>query len=130
MSGVRVKQALLVLVGLSLVLSSCFPAYRGAPIVEPLVIDDPRVALGQEVFFAVCHQCHPGGGTGIGLGITNKPLPDWVVRFQVRNGFGQMPAFSEEEISDEELDGLVAYLDEIRERLLESTEIEASEVEQ
>jgi mono/diheme cytochrome c family protein len=107
-----------VLAGLALVLSACGPAYRGAPILEPLETDDPKIALGQKVFFANCHQCHTGGGTAIGPAITNKPLPDWAIRFQVRHGVGQMPAFSEEEISDEELDALVAYLNELRERLL------------
>jgi len=37
-----------------------------------------------------------------------------------------MPAFSDEEISDEELHALVAYLNELRDRLLASTELETS----
>jgi mono/diheme cytochrome c family protein len=124
----KIPLALLLLGGLIVLLYGCAPAYRGAPILEPLVIDNPQIALGQQVFFSVCHQCHPGGATGLGLGITNKPLPDWAIRFQVRHGLGEMPAFSDEEISDEELHALVAYLNRLRERLLESTEVEASEV--
>lgn len=92
------------------------------PTPAPLDIDDPQVALGQEVFFANYHQCHTGGSKSLGLGIPNKPLPDWAIRFQVRNGIGQMPAFSEEEISDGELDALIAYLNALRERLLLSEE--------
>jgi mono/diheme cytochrome c family protein len=99
---------------------ACAPAYRGAPILEPLEINGPKLALGQKVFFAECHQCHPTGGKGVGLGITNKPLPDWAIRLQVRNGIGQMPAFSEEEISDEQLDALVAYLNVLRDHLVSS----------
>lgn len=114
--------AALGLVAVAAFTTACAPAYRGTPILEPLEIDDPQVALGQKVFFANCHQCHTGGAKAIGLGITGKPLPDWTIRFQVRNGIGQMPAFSEEEISDEELDGLVAYLNELRERLLSGGE--------
>lgn len=106
------------LLALALLIVACAPAYRGTPTLEPLEIDDPQVALGQKVFFANCHQCHTGGSKSLGLGITNKPLPDWAIRFQVRNGIGQMPAFSEEEISDAELDALVAYLNALRERLL------------
>ena len=121
-AGARLGGALAVCLSLLLGTVACAPAYRGTPTLEPLGIDDPQVALGQEVFFASCHQCHPGGGKGIGLGITNKPLPDWVIRLQVRNGIGQMPAFSEEEISDAELDALVAYLNALRERLLSSTD--------
>ena len=106
--------------GLALALWACAPAYRGTPVLEPLEIEDPEVLVGQRVFYAVCNQCHPGGGAGIGLALTTVPLPDWLVRFQVRNGIGQMPAFTEEEMSDEELDGVVAYLNELRERLVTS----------
>ena len=117
----------IVLLALGVGLWGCAPAYRGAPILEPLELENPQALLGQQVFFSVCHQCHPSGGTGIGLGITNKPLPDWLVRFQVRNGIGQMPAFTVEEISEEELDGLVIYINELRERLLSSTQVERPE---
>lgn len=103
--------------GLLILLYGCAPAYRGAPILGPLDTSAPEVALGERVFAANCNQCHPGGGRGIGLGITNKPLPDWVIRFQVRNGLGEMPAFSEAEISSGELDAIVAYTNALRERL-------------
>ena len=106
------------LLGLLTLLYGCAPAYRGAPILGPLESSNPQVAHGERVFAANCNQCHPTGGRGLGPGITNKPLPDWVVRFQVRNGLGEMPAFSEEEISSEELDAVVAYLNTLRERLV------------
>ena len=128
MNAVRLRRMVAAwggIAGLALLLWACAPAYRGAPILEPLELEDPQALLGQQVFFSVCHQCHPSGGAGIGLGITNKPLPDAVIRFQVRNGIGQMPAFSEDEIGEAELDGLIAYLNELRERVLESAEIEA-----
>ncbi|MEC9483715.1 MAG: cytochrome c [Halomonas sp.] len=110
------------LVALVLLVVACAPAYRGTPTLEPLDIEEPEVALGQEVFFANCHQCHTGGSKSLGLGITNKPLPDWAIRFQVRNGIGQMPAFSEDEISDNELNALIAYLNALRERLISGEE--------
>jgi mono/diheme cytochrome c family protein len=39
-----------------------------------------------------------------------EELPGGLIEFQVRNGLGVMPAFSEEQIGDAELDALVAYL--------------------
>lgn len=54
------------------------------------------------------------GGAGLGPAINNKPLPGWLIRFQVRHGFGAMPAFSEKEISDGELNDVVAYLKALR----------------
>ena len=62
---------------------------------------------------ARCHQCHPGGTAGLGPAINNAPLPGGLVKAQVRNGLGAMPGFSQEQISDEELDALVAYIDEL-----------------
>lgn len=99
--------------------AACAPVYDGEPILGPLDTSDPQVALGQVVFAAQCDQCHPNGTRGIGLGIVNKPLPGFVIWAQVRSGLGQMPAFSEAEISDRELAAIIAYVDALRERLLE-----------
>lgn len=101
------------LVALAL-LAACGPAYRGEPIYGPLNPADSKTALGEQVFYANCHQCHPGGAGGLGFGINDKPLPGGLIKFQVRNGLGVMPAFSEERISDEQLDALVAYLYALR----------------
>jgi hypothetical protein len=51
---------------------------------------------------------------GLAPGINHMPLPDFLVRFQVRNGLGAMPAFGPDQISDAELDALVTYLNELR----------------
>ncbi len=99
---------------LLLLFTACGPAYRGEPVYGPLLIDEPELALGQRVFMAHCHQCHPGGASGLGPGINDKPLPGWLIAFQVRNGLGVMPAFSPEEISDEELEALLRYLERLR----------------
>lgn len=93
-----------------LLLAACAPAYRGEPIVGPLDISNPQVALGERVFAANCNQCHPGGAQGVGLSLNDKPLPAGIIKFQVRNGLGVMPSFSRARISDEELDALTAYL--------------------
>ena len=92
----------------------CGPSRRGEPVTEPLQSDDPRVALGHRVFSQHCYQCHPGGAAGLGPAINNKPLPVGLMKTQVREGLGLMPAFSKEEISDEELDGVIRYLKALR----------------
>ena len=60
-----------------------------------------------------CHKCHPGGEKGLGFAI-NKPLPDFLIKAQVRAGAGAMPAFSKELLTGEDLDHVVAYIDLLR----------------
>lgn len=91
-------------------LASCGPAYRGEPLYGPLDTTDPQVALGEQLYNVNCQQCHPGGNRGLAFSINDKPLTAGMIKFQVRNGLGVMPSFSEERISDTELDALVSYL--------------------
>ncbi|MFN7143287.1 MAG: c-type cytochrome [Myxococcota bacterium] len=97
--------ALLLLLGCS--------ARRTEPIAGPLVLEG-EAARGEQVFMRACHSCHPFGEGGLGLAINNKPLPGFLLRAQVRVGFGTMPAFDEGRISREELDALVVYLKRLR----------------
>lgn len=92
--------------------SSCAPARRGEPLAAPLV--DSSLQRGQELFMRNCHKCHPGGEAGLGPSLNDKPLPRFLIRFQVRRGLGAMPDFSEEQISDEELEQLADFLAEYR----------------
>lgn len=114
-SARRMAVAATVAAALALV-AACAPTFRGGPILEGVAQVDPQVALGERVFAHACHACHPNALAGLGPGIVDKPIPSWLVRLQVRIGLGVMPAFSAEEIDDEELDALVAYLDALRER--------------
>src|SRR5688572_581576 len=41
-----------------------------------------------------CHQCHPFGQGGLGPALNDKPAPRFLVKTQVRLGFGTMPGFS------------------------------------
>jgi mono/diheme cytochrome c family protein len=100
---------------LALALTSCAPAYRGEPVSGSLDVSDPQVALGQQVFNKNCQQCHPKAAAGLAPGISGKPLPGSLIKFQVRRGLGSMPAFSEEQISEKELDAVVAYIQKLRE---------------
>jgi mono/diheme cytochrome c family protein len=65
---------------------------------------------GQRVFMRECNGCHPQGHGGLGPALNNKPVPGVAIKLQVRQGLGAMPAFSEKEISSQELDALVAFI--------------------
>lgn len=94
-------------------LLGCATGRHRAPFAEPPA-DDPRLVLGERVFDAHCHTCHPGGEAGIGLSLTRTAYPGWVIRFQVRTGVGEMPRFPEDVIPDDELDAVVAYIKWLR----------------
>jgi mono/diheme cytochrome c family protein len=91
-------------------MASCGTARRGAPIIGERHPADARLALGEQVFDRKCSQCHPGGEAGLGPALNNKPLPQFAVHIQVRNGVGAMPRFSSNEISDEQLGAVTAYM--------------------
>ena len=95
-------------------LAGCGSARRGAPVQPALTLSEPQAEHGQRVFMTFCNGCHPGGSNGLAPAINNKPLPAFAIRYQVRHGLGVMPAFSEEVISEEELDALVEYLFALR----------------
>ena len=69
---------------------------------------------GRTTFMKYCQPCHPGGEAGLGPSLNDKVLPTFLKRFQVRQGIGSMPSFSKEEIPDQELDGIMAYLEALR----------------
>lgn len=99
---------------LLLLLCYCGTARRGAPAFAPVTLASEDAVQGQAVFDTYCHKCHPGGEAGLGPAINNKPLPGFMIKFQVRNGVGVMPAFKEAVISDGELNDMVAYLKALR----------------
>ena len=95
-------------------LASCGSARRGEPIAGRFSISSPEMRQGQKVFMKYCDQCHPGGEAGLAPAINNKPLPTFLMRFQVRHGVGAMPAFNQQDISEEDLDHLLTYLKELK----------------
>ena len=97
-----------------LLLAGCSPERREEPLDGPLNATDERVALGHRVFSQHCHQCHPAGAAGLAPAINDKPLPVALIKAQVRQGHGAMPRFSEEEVSEKQLDGIVRYLKALR----------------
>ena len=110
----RPAACLLAVLSATTLFSACGPQRRDEPVTEPLNYSDERVLLGHRVFSQHCHQCHPGGAAGLAPAINDKPLPVTLIRAQIRQGHGNMPKFSEQEINDEEVDGIVRYLKALR----------------
>lgn len=109
------KPSSIVAVGLATVFAiGCGSVRRGEPITEVRAWKNEDVRRGEVQFATHCHQCHPGGEGGLGPGLNDKPAPGWLVKTQVRAGLGEMPSFSKEVISADELDDLVAYLMAVR----------------
>ncbi|HEX5177020.1 MAG TPA: cytochrome c [Chthoniobacteraceae bacterium] len=89
-------------------------ARRGEPFTGSVPVGDPRVGHGRIAFMQHCHKCHPNGEAGLGPGINDKPLPEFLMKTQVRVGLGAMPSFSRAQIDDEELDDVIRYLKALR----------------
>ena len=109
--GRRVASA--AVIGLCLLSLACGAARRREPLAIPAPLDE-RAERGRAVFMTNCHQCHPGGEAGLGPALNDKPFPEFLKKFQVRHGLGTMPSFSEQKISDEQLDDLMEYLKALR----------------
>lgn len=101
------------LIGVCLMSVACGAARRREPLAGPVALDE-RAERGRAVFMTSCHQCHPGGEAGLGPALNDKPLPEFLKKFQVRHGLGTMPSFPEEKISDQQLDDLMEYLKALR----------------
>lgn len=90
--------------------SGCASPRRSEALGNPVVVKTAAEEHGRQVFMDNCYQCHTGGEGAVGPGINNKALPGFLIRMQVRNGLGAMPAFPADRISARDLDDLVAYL--------------------
>lgn len=91
----------------------------GGPAIPNVQVTGGDPARGRELFVASCAACHgPGaGGDAVGGGFVAPPLlgvDPVVVGEAIRVGPGAMPVFGAGQISDEELDAIVAYLDYLR----------------
>ena len=96
---------------LLLILTGC--SYKIAPPGENEIKTlSPEVMRGKKVFMDNCNRCHPDGRGGLGPSIFDKPLPGFLIRFQVRNGLGTMPHFDKKHLSEEDLDNLSTYIKE------------------
>jgi mono/diheme cytochrome c family protein len=109
-----VKLSLTIMLAACVAAAGCGSLRHSEPIDGPLTVASDQAKLGQQVFAEHCHKCHTGGGAGLGPAI--RRVPDFLIRFQVRQGLGAMPAFTEQRLSDEDLDALLAYLQVVRRR--------------
>ena len=109
------KTAVIIFVVAAGILVAACSARRGEPLGYARTGNpDPHVARGRVVFMQNCHKCHPGGEAGLGPAINDKPLPEFLMKTQVRVGLGAMPSFREHEISGRDLDDLIRYLKALR----------------
>jgi mono/diheme cytochrome c family protein len=120
MMNPRTRKVLLPIVGIVAAANffiGCGTARRDAPLLvdqDQAKMTDPQLALGERVFDEHCYQCHPGGDEGLAPAMNNKPLPQWLIKTQVRAGLGAMPSFGDDRISADELDALAAYVAHLR----------------
>lgn len=104
-----------VLLPIVMFLAGClvFDVRRGEPVRRPIRVQSPAEVHGQVIYMRNCYRCHQGGEGGLGPAL-NWPIADPLIRLQVRHGFGAMPAFSRAQISDSDLNAIVAYLKAVR----------------
>lgn len=74
---------------------------------------DSREALarrGEAIFRENCNVCHPSGGKGLGPALERSLARESAVQ-QIRDGFGTMPGFGPEKLTDHDVDAVLAYVD-------------------
>lgn len=94
--------------------AACGRQRRGEPEGPTVRPDTASEARGQRLYQRWCYQCHPGGEAGLGPGLNDKPLPELVIETQIRKGYGAMPAFSSEMLSDGDVAALADFVQEMR----------------
>lgn len=98
---------------LGLQIHSC-SAPRQTLYTEPVDFPTEDLEKGKILFEEYCATCHPKAMSGLGPAIVNKPLPEFLIKFQIRNGVGVMPAFGEDILLDKEVEQIAEYLIYIR----------------
>jgi mono/diheme cytochrome c family protein len=71
-----------------------------------------NAANGQKLFTTNCQACHPSGGrvAGVGPKLLGTTRDDAYIQSNIRNGRNAMPAFSPDQISDQQIQDLIAYI--------------------
>ncbi|THH39884.1 c-type cytochrome [Neolewinella litorea] len=87
---------------------------RTRPLAEVVEMPTEDLQAGRIMFNNKCGSCHPGGRSAVGPSIINKPLPKFLVRWQIRHGAGVMPAFDEAVLTDEEVAQIADYVAYLR----------------
>ncbi len=92
----------------------CGKTQRGEPRAPEMRPSSVEVSRGERLFRKFCYQCHPNGAAGLGPALNDKPLPEIVIRTQVRNGVGAMPAFGADWLKDDEVAAIAEYVQALR----------------
>ncbi|MGK7391523.1 MAG: c-type cytochrome [Candidatus Cyclobacteriaceae bacterium M2_1C_046] len=98
---------------ISITLNSCSSV---PPYAEVKSMPTHELENGRILYNNYCATCHPNGGSGVGLAIINKPLPEFLIRFQIRHGIGVMPDFDEDVLKDEQVESIAEYLAYLRKK--------------
>ncbi|MGB5266510.1 MAG: cytochrome c [Polyangiales bacterium] len=72
-------------------------------------LESTDVATGSEVYAEFCEGCHPGGEAGDGPKIAGDMETPAELRWRVRSGGDDMPAFGPNKISNADLEALLAF---------------------
>lgn len=105
MSAERLRSALL-LAAIAILAGCASPESPRAG--EEPVMAGGSVERGRQLFERHCFKCHLHGGGGLAPAFV--PLPRFLMRFQIRHGMGAMPAFGEEQLSDQEVEAILDYI--------------------
>lgn len=99
----------------SAVLGACTSQQNSPPFARALPeLRTAEEKRGEIVFMHNCNQCHPGGAGGLGPALNNKPAPGPAIMLVVRAGPGEMPRFSEKDLSDYDVKSVAAYVVALR----------------
>jgi mono/diheme cytochrome c family protein len=109
-AGLARASLVAVTVAISAAATACGSARRAEPLQGERRPPNATIALGEQVFDRACSQCHPGGEAGLGPSLNDKPLPQWAIKLQVRNGVGAMPRIGSGDVSDEQLAAMTSYM--------------------
>lgn len=94
---------------------SSSPATGPAPAITSTSSEKPEQGASQSgkvVYNSTCNACHPNGKAGVGPAVIG--LSEDTIRTVVRNGKGGMPAFGAGQITDAQLNDLVAYIKSLK----------------
>lgn len=111
----RTATAIMAGIGLALV-AACTPLQHNNASSSQSRMSDTSVKAGERLYNMHCYQCHAMGTGGLGPSLNDKPLPRFLIRMQIRYGFGVMPEFGENELSDRQVEDIIDYVVALRQQ--------------
>jgi mono/diheme cytochrome c family protein len=103
-----------------MLMAACSATKRGEPAVGPMRMSDASIKAGEKLYNMHCYKCHTMGAGGLGPSLNDKPLPRFLIRLQIRHGLGVMPAFSEQQLSDQQVEEIIDYVIAMRHHDIET----------